>query len=393
MGTGILTINCSGSIASNDLSRNRLFARIQSGYGAAIYIQDNWPGLYVTGNMITDNAVIDEAAEATGGGGIAAVNTSETHYNDLHIERNTLLNNQAQNGGGVYLQKTYNVALTNNMVRENYASNYGGGILFNNSNKGTQDGIGFGNMSQEDPSDVQPVFPVMINNTLTKNYTDGWGGGLGCTMPLDLVAFNNILCSNTAVKDGNAIYFAQVKVAHLYHNRVDSEQIKGGGYWEGTGNLCEDPELDGMCHLCWNSPCANAGIQSLKINGNWYYSPDNDIDGETRPYGNTMPDIGADESEVLFVGTPDLKNLDYDLSVNPNPVSHEAFLDYRLDKTEYVMFSIYDIAGERLEVLVNEVQVKGDYRYTWDPENLPSGIYFCVLKTGSGSQTQKLIKF
>ena len=393
MGAGMLLVNCTGQIRNNFVDKNQLFAWFQRGFGAGICIQDSWPGLYITGNLISDNMLADVSADGTYGGGIAVVNRTETHYNDLYIERNTVLNNQAQDGGGIFLQKVYNVSLTNNLIRGNYASNFGAGVLFSNNDKIAGDGTGIETSPAMAPGDVQPVTPVLINNTLSANYTDGWGGGMGCSIPLDIIGFNNIFCSNYAAREGNAIYLAQVKVAHLYHNRVDPEQITGSGYWEGTGNLCEDPELDDMCHLCWNSPCANAGIESLKINGNWYYSPSVDIDGETRPYATTKPDIGADESTVLFVGTTNLNRMDYHLTINPNPVKDIAYLEYQLDKTEFVTFSIYNLAGEQLEILVNEVQAKGQYRQTWDPELLPSGIYFCVLHTGSGTQTRKVVKF
>jgi hypothetical protein len=47
--------------------------------------------------------------------------------------------------------------------------------------------------------------------------------------------------------------------------------------------------------------------------------------------------------------------------------------------------------GSEIETLVNQEKQVGTYEITWYAENLPSGIYFYQLKTGSFIDTKKMI--
>ena len=52
---------------------------------------------------------------------------------------------------------------------------------------------------------------------------------------------------------------------------------------------------------------------------------------------------------------------------------------------------IYDILGNEVASLVNEVQPLGNYEVTFDASSLSSGTYFYKLQAGSVIETKKML--
>ncbi|MGE5436707.1 MAG: NosD domain-containing protein [Syntrophothermus sp.] len=83
---------------------------------------------------------------------------------------------------------------------------------------------------------------------------------------------------------------------------------------------------------------------------------------------------------VTGVDEPIVKEIDYMLyNAYPNPFNPSTTIAYRLKEDGYVKLSVYDIKGELVEILVNEVLPKGYYQASFSPKNtgkdLASGIY------------------
>jgi hypothetical protein len=58
---------------------------------------------------------------------------------------------------------------------------------------------------------------------------------------------------------------------------------------------------------------------------------------------------------------------------------------------DFVNLSIYDLLGNKIKVLVNEVKTPGNYEIIFDAKELASGIYFYKITTGKFSQINKMI--
>ncbi|MBI5477155.1 MAG: T9SS type A sorting domain-containing protein [Ignavibacteriales bacterium] len=69
----------------------------------------------------------------------------------------------------------------------------------------------------------------------------------------------------------------------------------------------------------------------------------------------------------------------------PNPFNPNTNIKYRISKTEFVTLKVYDILGQEVATLVNDVKQPGEYSVSWNAEGLPSGIYFCKISAGSPS--------
>jgi len=75
----------------------------------------------------------------------------------------------------------------------------------------------------------------------------------------------------------------------------------------------------------------------------------------------------------------------------PNPFNPSTTIKYSIKKNDLVTLKVYDILGKEVAALINENQEAGNYSVKFNASNLPSGIYFYRLKSGSFSSTKKLI--
>ena len=80
------------------------------------------------------------------------------------------------------------------------------------------------------------------------------------------------------------------------------------------------------------------------------------------------------------------------LDVFPNPFTTSTTIAYELQQPATVQISIYNHLGERVALVAEKYQPKGKHQLTRSFENLPAGVYYCVLKTEKGIQTAKMVK-
>ncbi len=82
----------------------------------------------------------------------------------------------------------------------------------------------------------------------------------------------------------------------------------------------------------------------------------------------------------------------YSLSQNyPNPFNPATQIVYELPRESRVLLEIYNILGEKVATLVDQLEQAGRHRVWWNPETIPSGVYFYRLQTGSFIETKKLL--
>ncbi|MCK9204586.1 MAG: T9SS type A sorting domain-containing protein [Bacteroidales bacterium] len=75
----------------------------------------------------------------------------------------------------------------------------------------------------------------------------------------------------------------------------------------------------------------------------------------------------------------------------PNPCYGQTTIEYEVyDGKTPVTILIYDPSGKLKNTLVNQVQETGRYRLIWNADHCETGIYLCVLKSGSQTVTRKI---
>ncbi len=82
----------------------------------------------------------------------------------------------------------------------------------------------------------------------------------------------------------------------------------------------------------------------------------------------------------------------YELYQNyPNPFNPQTTIKYDLVKSGMVELNIYNVLGQKVLSLVNKNQSAGSHSITFNVSNLPSGLYYYILKVEKFSKIKKMI--
>jgi hypothetical protein len=113
--------------------------------------------------------------------------------------------------------------------------------------------------------------------------------------------------------------------------------------------------------------------------------------------GNCEPPAISDGNAVLTVvvltgaDPPDYRNDHWDkrlkVEAYPNPFSEKITFTYTTPSSGEVIIEIANIYGERVEVLVNKIETKGDQMLLFDSKELSQGIYIASITFKSEKTT------
>jgi len=336
-------IACTGSgsnplISYNTIDDNRAQAvgGIYVNYGACPRIENNT----IINNYVCDinccgggigafdmpaggtiiNNCIDNNYGASDGGGILLYQSSPL------IKNNKIRNNSCtQDGGGIYVGSSSNADVVSNVITHNVAGRYGGGLRCYPNYSGTVTGntlsynqstdsgggvffskasgatvasnlISYNTSTDNDGGGLYLSLCngcQLVNNTIVKNTADGSGGGMYVYFNTATVS-NTIFWGNEAVSPGDEIYIdgatLNISFSDVEHGQGEIHVFDGILNW-GAGMIDQWPNFiylqENDCHLEYDSPCKNAGVNSTVTE---LY----DYEGDPRIAYGTV-DIGADE--------------------------------------------------------------------------------------------------
>jgi len=105
---------------------------------------------------------------------------------------------------------------------------------------------------------------------------------------------------------------------------------------------------------------------------------------------------GAPIPRLLDAGSPPALAPDRLTPARPNPFSGATEVAFALARDSGVRLVVYDVAGQRVRVLLDGPTPKGEYHVHWDGagddgRRLPSGMYFLRLDTGTVRATQRAV--
>jgi len=98
--------------------------------------------------------------------------------------------------------------------------------------------------------------------------------------------------------------------------------------------------------------------------------------------GNNHPTVTAVTNEL---------KTEQGLTNYPNPFSGSTTIQFQTSSMALVVLDVFDIMGGRISTLIDKELPAGIHRIDFNGSSLPAGLYFCRLKVGSHSTTQKMI--
>jgi hypothetical protein len=362
-----------------------------SDHGGGIHCSDASP--------LLSNLVVKNNEAGYEGGGIYLFES------EAHIINSCITSNHVETAGGGIICFYSNPVLENVCITDNYAHILTGGIHLEYSSPVIINSLIAGNYADRSGGigSYTSSHPQLINVTISNNAATIFQGGGLDLLNSDVALTNAIIWGNTPEQ----IYFEMA----ASHNSISISYTDIDGGLDGIltndtgpvfwleGNIDNDPIFsdtgENPFSLSEGSPCIDAGTPDTTgldlplwdIIGN-YRIWDGNGDGIKRI------DMGAYEFGSIRVGikspSPIANNALY-ISSYPNPFNEYTTIEYELNETGDVLISIYSQFGEKVYLLVNEKQEKGRHKITWNPENLPAGIYFYRLAAGNQSSSGKLV--
>ena len=310
------------------------------------------------------------------------------------VEGNILNDNGLGGGSAINMDGVQDSEIFNNLIYNNHAT-----------------GIAMYQIDGGDASKNNKVY----NNTIIQPADGRWciisvDGSTGNTL------YNNILINHHSFRGSIAIDAASaigfVSDYNVLVNRLSDDDGNSNmtlSQWQVLGydlhSMIADPEeqifVDNTIrnyHLLQNAQAVDAGINLVLP------TVFEDLDNVSRPQGSGF-DIGCYE----FTNTTSVEKENiseaFQLFQNyPNPFNPSTKIKYQLSHVgtrhasslQMVTLKIYDVLGNKIETLVDEVQPEGEYEVEFNSHsgkvrNLPSGVYFYQLKIGSFTQTKSMV--
>ncbi len=220
---------------------------------------------------------------------------------------------------------------------------------------------------------------------------------LEITDEIDVSVRNSILRNNELAVDGNDSCNISLTYNDFWGNdtlfmSVDStygivEYVNANGdSCDAYGNLFLDPLIgfdeEHPFRLASDSPCINAGDPADQ-----YFDLDgsiNDIGALGGPHGifptyvESVVDTSSTAPLTFFLGQS-----------YPNPCNDAMVIPFSLPYLSNVKIVVYNILGQRVQVLTDQRFEPGHYRINVDLAGYSSGLYFYTMKSGAFRDSRK----
>ncbi|MBW7888160.1 MAG: T9SS type A sorting domain-containing protein [Bacteroidetes bacterium] len=323
---------------------------------------------YVIGNLATTQSV-GTSASSLGGVGVS-LNAGTDDLGSVTVTRVTgaggiVTANSNQGIARKWTISSDNPPASGREITFNWNSSDDNGKVFSSSNKAqvwkyngsTWDAVGTAqDVSGSDPRSV----------TVTASSFSQWSvSDENSPLPVELVSFsakstgkNILLRWSTATEVNNSGF-------EIERSGADKTNWKSIGFKEGTGT-------SNTVTTYSYADQVSAGkyyyrLKQLDRNGDFHYSKVIEAVSQSVPAAFRM--------EQNF----------------PNPFNPATRISYQLPGDGFVSLKVYNILGEEVSTLVNEIQPAGEYAAQFDASKLTSGIYFYTIHTAQFTKTMKML--
>ena len=75
---------------------------------------------------------------------------------------------------------------------------------------------------------------------------------------------------------------------------------------------------------------------------------------------------------------------------SPNPFNPVTTISYTIPEANNVSINIFNVAGQKVDTVVNDFMTAGSHKATWNASEFSAGVYFYTVRAGEFSQTIKM---
>ena len=177
---------------------------------------------------------------------------------------------------------------------------------------------------------------------------------------------------------------------------ADDVVVVDSGSTDATVEICEAAGVR-VIHQDWRGYVEQKQFALEAANGEWILNISDGSagnDGVLRAWGFTLlTDIMLDADDEDRNGLPS----DYHLSqCYPNPFNPETIIDYTLPRRSNVTIEIFNILGQKVKTLIDDIKPAGEYQVTWNGtdsnnQKVSTGLYFYRFQAGEIIDTRKML--
>jgi hypothetical protein len=213
------------------------------------------------------------------------------------------------------------------------------------------------------------------------------------------VTLNSVTFEGTATKD----FDAKIATIDNEKNRVVIGLIGMVYSFKENANLKPAPNGDNtvaLLHFTLN----DQNLKTLEIVPFSAVNPNHELMYVYNEWINNVPNVQslnpdfqggsiALDSRIPAANLP----TEFALSQNvPNPFNPTTIVQYALPKDAQVNIAVYNVLGQHVKTLVNDMQRAGMQTVTWDGtdnsgSSVASGVYFYKIRAGDFSDTKKMV--
>jgi hypothetical protein len=198
----------------------------------------------------------------------------------------------------------------------------------------------------------------------------------------DLVELSNCFAHDAGVKlsepaDGTPVLDMPLKFKWRYMNHTDRYSFQLSNDSTFNNIIVETSVADTFVIVNYALPEDNYfwRVKSIKLNSNSGWS-------QKWSFGR------SDVNDIEGNG----KSFNYFLFDNfPNPFNPSTTISYALKETNHTSLEIFDILGNKIDTLIDEIKEPGFYTLRYDSKEIASGVYFYSIKSGDFFSTKKMI--
>jgi hypothetical protein len=132
------------------------------------------------------------------------------------------------------------------------------------------------------------------------------------------------------------------------------------------------------------------GIRDLAGNTIYYWRVKASNAGGTSIYSNTwsftIKDVSSIEEPGSEIPVACALYQNY-----PNPFTNSTEIWFALPERNKVNIDVFDVAGKKIETLINEILPPGYHKIVFDGSNHKDGIYLCRIRSGKYKQVMKMV--